>query len=70
MWVFLVADVARYGCHFLLRRHPDPRGFGEWLAATAEGWRGRFLRQPAPPRPWVEVTRGAVPDPQPALETH
>jgi rhamnopyranosyl-N-acetylglucosaminyl-diphospho-decaprenol beta-1,3/1,4-galactofuranosyltransferase len=70
MWVFLVADVARYGCHFLLRRHPDPRGFRDWLAATAEGWRGRFLRQPTPPRPWVEVTRAATRDPEPALEAH
>jgi rhamnopyranosyl-N-acetylglucosaminyl-diphospho-decaprenol beta-1,3/1,4-galactofuranosyltransferase len=68
MWMFLLADVLRYGCHFLLRRNPDPRGFRDWLAATAEGWRGRFLQQPEPPRHWVEVTRRTASDSQPAME--
>jgi rhamnopyranosyl-N-acetylglucosaminyl-diphospho-decaprenol beta-1,3/1,4-galactofuranosyltransferase len=50
MWHYLTADIIRYGCHYLARRRPDLLGFAHWLAATAEGWVGGFMRTPAPQR--------------------
>lgn len=44
MWGWLLADVARYGCHFLGSRHGDWRGYARWARATAAGVRGRFMR--------------------------
>lgn len=42
MWLWLAADVVRYGWHFLGRG--DVRGFGAWVGATACGVAGRFMR--------------------------
>jgi rhamnopyranosyl-N-acetylglucosaminyl-diphospho-decaprenol beta-1,3/1,4-galactofuranosyltransferase len=61
MWHYLLADIVRYGCHFLFRWHPDPLGFWRWLAATASGWGGRFMRSPPPERdraPRAELPAG------------
>ncbi len=63
LWTYLIADVIRYGAHFLLRRRPDPIGFRAWLAATSEGWRGTFLRQPQTERRHEEVTAPLTPSP-------
>ncbi len=49
MWGWLAADVVRYGCLHLLERR-DPRGFGRWASATFCGLRGKFMREPAPPK--------------------
>jgi hypothetical protein len=56
MWNYLTADIARYGCHYLLRTRPDLLGFWRWMAATVTGWGGGFMRTPAPKRDHVVVT--------------
>jgi rhamnopyranosyl-N-acetylglucosaminyl-diphospho-decaprenol beta-1,3/1,4-galactofuranosyltransferase len=66
MWRYLVADVLRYGCHYLLRwQRPDLQGFADWLKPTAAGWAGTFMREAPPPRPRVilrsPATTGAPP---------
>ena len=61
LWRYVAADVLRYGCHYLLRRRPDPRGFRDWLRLTAAGWTGGFMRMPVPPRPHLI--------PQPSADT-
>ena len=53
MWLWLLADVVRYGCHFLGRG--DPRGFATWAAAMLCGVRGRFMRD-APQEPGQAIT--------------
>lgn len=55
MWAYLLADIVRYASLYLLCPRPDPRGFGQWLAATATGWRGTFLREPLPERRYITV---------------
>jgi rhamnopyranosyl-N-acetylglucosaminyl-diphospho-decaprenol beta-1,3/1,4-galactofuranosyltransferase len=60
MWHYLAADIVRYGCHYLLRRRPDPLGFWHWIAATAVGWGGGFMRGPAPGRDHVVLTPSAA----------
>ncbi len=67
MWAFLFADMLRYGCHYLLRRRPDPAAFGRWLSATAEGWRGAFLKAPPSDRTYVELSTPATPETEPGL---
>lgn len=41
-WVYLAADVARYGYFFLVSRRLDLSGWGRWTAATWRGLRGDF----------------------------
>lgn len=60
MWAFLLADIIRYASHFLLRRRPDLPGFGHWLAATAEGWRGGFMQAPPPVREYMRLMPAAA----------
>ena len=45
MWVFLAADVVRFGCLHLAQRR-DPRGFARWARTTLLGLRGDFMREP------------------------
>ena len=49
MWLFLAADVVRYGAFFLITRQGDVAGFCRWFAASCAGWSGRFMsgRTPA-----------------------
>jgi rhamnopyranosyl-N-acetylglucosaminyl-diphospho-decaprenol beta-1,3/1,4-galactofuranosyltransferase len=44
MWLWLAADLVRYGCFWLLTRR-DPAGLRRWAAASWEGLRGRFMRE-------------------------
>jgi rhamnopyranosyl-N-acetylglucosaminyl-diphospho-decaprenol beta-1,3/1,4-galactofuranosyltransferase len=67
MWVFLFADIIRYGCHYMLRSRPDPAAFGRWLSATAEGWRGAFLKAPLPDRAYAELSAPVAAEPEPRL---
>lgn len=52
MWVFLAADVVRFGCLHLANRR-DPRGFARWAGATLTGLRGGFMRE----EPAIRVER-------------
>ncbi|MFL5257768.1 MAG: glycosyltransferase [Rhodopila sp.] len=67
MWHYLVADILRYGCHYLLRRNPDLPGLSRWLAATMTGWGGGFMRRPAPAREHVVLTATSSRPAPPAL---
>jgi rhamnopyranosyl-N-acetylglucosaminyl-diphospho-decaprenol beta-1,3/1,4-galactofuranosyltransferase len=44
MWIYLAADILRYGWFYLISSGFDLRGFLRWLGATATGWRGQFMR--------------------------
>lgn len=47
-WGWAAADMVRYGYYFMVTRRLDVAGFGRWAAATADGWSGRFMRDPTP----------------------
>ena len=42
-WPWLLADIVRYGCYYLIGRR-DLRGFAAWATATLRGVHGRFMR--------------------------
>lgn len=44
-WLLAISDYARYGLYFLARKRPDFIGFGRWLSATLQGYRGQVGRQ-------------------------
>jgi rhamnopyranosyl-N-acetylglucosaminyl-diphospho-decaprenol beta-1,3/1,4-galactofuranosyltransferase len=44
MWIYLAADVVRYGWFYIISSGLDLRGFLRWLGATATGWRGQFMQ--------------------------
>ncbi len=48
MWVFLGADILRYGWFFTVTQRGDMRGLLGWAKATAAGLRGDFMKQPHP----------------------
>ena len=48
MWVFLGADILRYGWFFLVTQRGDMRGLLEWAKATAAGLHGGFMKPPHP----------------------
>jgi rhamnopyranosyl-N-acetylglucosaminyl-diphospho-decaprenol beta-1,3/1,4-galactofuranosyltransferase len=43
MWIYLFADIIRYGWFFIISSRFDICGFWHWLTATAIGWRGKFM---------------------------
>jgi rhamnopyranosyl-N-acetylglucosaminyl-diphospho-decaprenol beta-1,3/1,4-galactofuranosyltransferase len=43
MWIYLFADIIRYGWFFIISSGFDARGLWHWLTATATGWRGKFM---------------------------
>lgn len=44
MWLWLAADMVRYGMYFLVSCRFDLQGFARWLAATRAGLSGQFMR--------------------------
>jgi len=67
LWHYLTADIVRYGCHYLLRSRPDPRGLWHWMTATVTGWNGRFMRFPAPERGQILVAAPPTREKSPPL---
>ena len=59
LWHYLLVDLARYGLHYLARRHPDTIGYGRWLRLTFHGLRGDWLRAHAEPAVRVQDVSGA-----------
>ena len=62
MWHYLMADIVRYSCHYLLRGRPDLAGLWRWMAATVKGWTGGFMKLPEPRRRHVLLAAVAVHD--------
>ena len=59
LWHYLLGDLARYGLHYLARRHPDTIGYNRWLRLTFLGLRGDWLRAHREPAVHVEDVSGA-----------
>ena len=47
MWLWLLADIIRYGAYYLVSRRPDWHGFATWWTASRAGWSRRFMDGPA-----------------------